>query len=263
MQVRRDSTATPRADSPPPIQTRGLAKSYGLLPVLRGIDLDVQSGECIALLGANGAGKSSLLKLLAGVSRASRGTLKLFGNDCHPQRPGAEVLARIGFVGHEPLVYRDLTPRENLAFFGRLYGIANSTDEIGDRVDRTIEAVGLGIYAERAVRTLSRGTLQRVALARATLHQPELLLLDEPFTGLDDTGRGQLRDQLKDLHASGVTSVLVSHDMSEVSQVASRAAILVRGKIAEDLDTIPPPEELGRRYRALVGAGISHVDDRS
>ncbi len=246
-----------------PIRARALTKSYGLLPVLRGIDLDVNRGECLALLGANGAGKSTLLRLLAGVSRASKGDLSLFGVSCHPERPSTEVLARIGFVGHEPLVYRDLSPRQNLDFFAQLYSVGQTAAERSERIDRAIESVRLERHADREVRTLSRGTLQRLALARASLHQPDLLLLDEPFTGLDATGRERFTESLATLHDSGTTIGMVSHDFTEVTALATRAIVLKGGKVGADISPLPPLPELMQQYRTLVDDGSGNVGNRS
>lgn len=253
-----------------PIRARALAKSFGLLPVLRGIDLDVAPGECLALLGANGAGKSTLLRLLSGVSRPSKGELALFGIRCHPERPPPAVLSRIGFVGHEPLVYRDLTPRQNLDFFAELYSVGGNAAERSDRIQRAIESVRLERHADRDVRTLSRGTLQRLALARASLHDPDLLLLDEPFTGLDAPGRERFTESLASLHRGGTTICMISHDFNEVVALATRAVVLRGGKIAADLSPVPGLEALMEEYRQIVEGpvdkakkGPSHVGDRS
>lgn len=246
-----------------PIRARALKKSYGLLPVLRGIDLEVGHGECLALLGANGAGKSTLLRLLAGVSRASQGELSLFGVSCHPERPPTDVLSRIGFVGHEPLVYRDLTPRQNLDFFAQLYSVGTSAGGRAERIDQAIESVLLERHADREVRTLSRGTLQRLALARASLHDPDLLLLDEPFTGLDAPGRERFTESLATLHRQGTTIGMVSHDFTEVTALATRAVVLRGGKVAADLSPVPPLAELMAQYRALVDDGSRNVGNRS
>lgn len=235
------------------VRARSLAKSYGLVPVLRGIDLQVDQSECLAVLGANGAGKSTLLKILAGVARASQGEFQLFGVPCHPQSPPNRILRRIGFVGHEPLVYRDLTPRENLDFFARAYRIEQgSAQALARCVEDAIERVDLGRFASRDVRTLSRGTLQRLSLARATLHAPELLLLDEPFTGLDESGRNRFRASLEDLREAGTTIVMVSHDLDEVCHLATRAMILRAGRVAGEFSPIPPIADFRDRYRRLV-----------
>ena len=246
-----------------PIRARSLSKSYGLLPVLRSVDLDVRHGECLALLGANGAGKSTLLRLLAGVSRASAGNLDLFGSSCHPERPTTKTLARIGFVGHEPLVYRDLTPRQNLAFFAQIYSVGSSAAERTARIERAITSVRLERFADRDARTLSRGTMQRLALARATLHDPDLLLLDEPFTGLDAPGRERFTTSLTTLHEAGTTIAMVSHDFSEVTSLATRAVILKKGRIAADLSPVPALADLSEQYRAMVDDGPRDVGNHS
>lgn len=252
-----------RAAGDTPIRARSLRKSYGLLPVLRGIDLDVSTGECLALLGANGAGKTTLLRLLAGVTRPSKGSLELFGTSCHPQRPSTDTLARIGFVGHEPLVYRDLSPRQNLAFFAQLYGVGSTPADRTSRIERALSEVHLERFADRDVRTLSRGTLQRVALARATLHDPSLLLLDEPFTGLDAPGRERFTASLRRLHESGTTIAMISHDLTEVSALATRAVVLQGGRILADLSPLPSPDQLAETYRSLLDDGSRRVGDRT
>ena len=252
-----------RAVGAPPIRARALRKKYGLATVLRGIDLDVAEGECFALLGANGAGKTTLLRLLSGVSRPSDGALEIFGTSCHPERPSREVLRRIGFVGHEPLVYRDLTPRQNLDFFAQLYRVGASAGERRDRVEQALKSVGLERNADRDVRTLSRGTLQRVALARATLHGPDLLLLDEPFTGLDAPGRERFLGSLAALHAGGTTIGMISHDFEEVTAIATRAVVLRGGRIGADLSPVPERSALAERYRSLLEDGSGNVGDRT
>src|SRR5690606_5764298 len=172
--------------------------------------------------GPNGAGKSTLLRLLACISRASAGTLALFDVDCHPGRPTPDVLGRIGFVGHEPLVYEDLTPRQNLELFARLYGERGAEDGAGaeQRARASLERVGLAHAMERPTRALSRGMLQRLAIARATLHHPELLLLDEPFTALDEAGSDLLEREIRSRAADGAAVVLVTHDLARASALA-------------------------------------------
>jgi ABC-type multidrug transport system ATPase subunit len=232
----------------PAIRASALGKSYGLLRVLRKIDLEVARGECLGILGSNGAGKSTLLRLLSGIARASAGSLALFGSDCFPGRPEPRLLARIGLVSHDPLVYRDLTPRQNLEFFARLYRL-----DQGEQADRV---------AGRPTRALSRGMLQRLALARATLHEPELLLLDEPFTSLDASGRDRLAATLAELRDRGTTIALVTHDLAEIVALATRVVVLDAGRIASDLSPPPSLEELERLYRRSVDEN-SDVGHRS
>jgi ABC-type multidrug transport system ATPase subunit len=236
------------------VESRGLRKAYGLLPVLRGIDLTVPAGQILALLGANGAGKSTLLRCLGGVCRPTGGRLAILGSECHPTRPPREVLGRIGFVAHEPLVYLDLTPRQNLGFFARLHRVP------AGRADHQIERFGLGRVAERRTRTLSRGTLQRLSLARALLHEPRLLLLDEPFTGLDEAGQELLCAALAESARAGATVVLVSHDLGRVAAIADRVVILANGRIAVDQRPSPAAPELAALYRDVTAAG-RHVGD--
>jgi heme ABC exporter ATP-binding subunit CcmA len=246
------------------IDARRLRKAFGPLPVLRDLDLGVGRGEALAILGPNGAGKSTLLRILACVSRPAGGSLHLFDGECYPRRPANDLLARIGFVGHEPLVYRDLTPRQNLEFTARLYRGARGTAdgrEDARRIAATLSRVGLAAAAERPTRALSRGLLQRLALGRAMLHEPELLLLDEPFTGLDESGAELLAALLRAHRVAGGTTVLVSHDFERVSQLAARVVILARGRIALDSPALPAGELLAA-YRSLSGGASGDVGDR-
>jgi heme exporter protein A len=237
-----------------PVEARDLRKTYGLLPVLRGIDLTVPTGQILALLGANGAGKSTLLRCLAGTSRPNDGRLAVLGTELHPRRPPSAILGRIGLVAHDPLVYLDLTPRQNLAFFARLYGAAPG------RVNEQIVRFGLTRFADRGSRTLSRGTLQRLALARALLHEPRLLLLDEPFTGLDDAGQEVLVQSLADAARSGVACVLVSHDLGRVAALAHRVVILAGGRVVADRAPLPPAAELASLYRSSTAPAPRNLE---
>lgn len=236
----------PASSGAHPVEVRDLRKTYGLLPVLRGIDLTVPAGQIVALLGANGAGKSTLLRCLAGTSRPTGGRLDILGKEFHPKRPPSAILGRIGLVAHDPLVYLDLTPRQNLAFFAQLYGAAPG------RVNEQIVRFGLTRFADRGSRTLSRGTQQRLALARALLHEPGLLLLDEPFTGLDDAGQEVLVQTLSDAARAGTTCVLVSHDLGRVAALAHRVVILAGGRVVEDRAPLPSAADLASLYRATT-----------
>ncbi|MEW6272946.1 MAG: ABC transporter ATP-binding protein [Thermodesulfobacteriota bacterium] len=227
--------------------------------VLRDVDLRVGAGEVVAVLGPNGAGKSTLLRLLACISRASAGELLLFDVDCHPGRPTPEVLGRIGFVGHEPLVYEDLTPRQNLEVFARLYGPRGSGEDGADPRERAralLVRVGLAHAIERPTRALSRGMLQRLAIARATLHDPELLLLDEPFTALDEAGRDLLEGEIRARAAAGAAVVLVTHDLARAAALADRAVVLSAGRVVGESSPVPTASELTRDYRRLAGLEV-------
>lgn len=245
------------------VEARGLAKAFGLTPVLRDVDLDVLPGEVVAILGPNGAGKSTLLRILGCISRARAGRLALFGSDCHPGRPTLDVLGRIGFLGHEAMVYEDLTPQQNLELFARLYRNARNARSVhaGDGTPEataraSLERVGLAHARERATRALSRGMLQRLAIARATQHQPPLLLLDEPFTALDESGIELLSGILRTRAAAGAGIVMVTHDLARVSELATRVVVLVGGRVAYDASPVPGPGDLAHDYRRLTGLDV-------
>jgi heme exporter protein A len=211
-----------------PVVAEGLRRTFAGVTVLAGVDLVVEGGECVALLGGNGAGKTTLLRVLAMLLRPSGGRLRLFGEDA-ALRPAA-ALRRIGYVGHESACYGDLTAVENLAFYAELYAVADA----GARIDELIEWTELGRFAQRPVRTFSRGMMQRVALARALLHRPELLLLDEPFTGLDPHATATLEALLVELRRAGHAILLSTHDVPRAATLASRVVMLHRGKIDWD-----------------------------
>ena len=241
------------------IEARALRKAFGVSLVLRDVDLDVGRGEILAVLGPNGAGKSTLLRLLACISRANAGRLTLFGTDCHPGHPTLDVLARIGFLGHEPLVYQDLTPRENLELFARLYRqhcSALATTDPAACARASLVRVGLAHAMERPTRALSRGMLQRLAVARATQHEPQILLLDEPFTALDEAGADLLADEIKRLAAVGAAIVLVTHDLARVASLAGRVVVLAGGRIAYDASPVPAQGDLAHDYRRLTGLAV-------
>jgi heme ABC exporter ATP-binding subunit CcmA len=208
-----------------PVVAAGLRRTFAGLGVLAGVDLVVEGGECVALLGANGAGKTTLLRVLATLLRPSGGRLRLFGEDA-ALRPTA-ALRRIGYVGHESACYADLTAVENLAFYAELYDVPDPARRVAELVDWT----GLGAAARRPVRTFSRGMAQRLALARALVHGPELLLLDEPFNGLDPQATAELETLLRALRTSGHAIVLSTHDVPRAAALATRVVMLHRGRI--------------------------------
>jgi len=211
--------------NPPAILVQALEKNYGPVPALRGIDLEVAAGEAIAVLGPNGAGKSTLLNLLSGLTRPNKGTLEIgAGEPCKDRR---HARARIGLVGHETFLYPTLTARENLIFAAKLYGVANPKQ----RADELLAEQDLSHAAHRAVKGFSRGMAQRVAIARGLIHNPPILLLDEPFTGLDHSSTEMLCAKLCAIRDAGKTIVLVSHDLALAAKIADQAVLLVRGKI--------------------------------
>lgn len=224
-----DNTPSQRAM----IETRSLVKAYGLMPVLRGLDLAVQRGEFLALLGPNGSGKSTLLRLLAGLSRPNSGVISIGGWEL--PKEAAAVRAQIGMVAHKPLIYENLTAQENLAFFGRMYGLPSAA--LAERIRSALERVGLEKRADDLARSFSRGMQQRLSIARALLHDPHVLLFDEPYTGLDQAACATLDVLLREAHTAGHTIVMTTHELERAGMLSSRVVILNRGKISYDAQT--------------------------
>lgn len=208
------------------IEVNKLVKRFGLKTVLRGVDFVVKPGEFVALLGPNGAGKTTFLRILASLSRPSLGDVSVAGYRLPHQ--AAAVRARLGVVSHMPLLYDDLTAEENLRFYGRMYAIANSES----RITEVLELVGLEKRRKDLVRTFSRGMQQRLAIGRAVLHNPEVMLFDEPYTGLDQDASSMLDAVLRSVAAKGRTVVMTSHDLARAEDLATRFDILSRGVIA-------------------------------
>ena len=217
-------------ETPAIIEAEQLKKAYGDLPVLRGIDFTVRRGEFVALLGANGSGKSTLLRLLSGLSKPTAGTIRIGGWEM--PREAMAVRARIGLVAHQPLLYENLTARENLDFFGKLYGIDRNERE--RRIKDLLRAVGLSRRADSRARTFSRGMKQRLSLARASLHQPDVLLLDEPYSGLDQAAVERLDEMLSAAIDQGRTIIMSTHQLARIPPAAERALVLARGRISYD-----------------------------
>jgi heme exporter protein A len=219
-----------------------VARHYGRRKALSQISFTCDAGEIIGLLGPNGAGKSTLLNILATLLQPSRGSIK-YGD--RTAADGAAVRAQIGMLGHDLFLYPELTARENLEFFGHLYGIA---DARGAAL-RALERANLADRADDFVSGFSRGMRQRVALERALLHDPKLILLDEPFTGLDQSSTAALVSRLQDRQRAGCMIVLATHDLDVADGVLSRALYLKDGRIAgTDTDT----RGLIERYRRVI-----------
>ena len=208
------------------ITVKRLVKRFGLKTVLRGVDFAVQPGEFVALLGPNGAGKTTFLRILASLSRPSVGEVNIAGYKLPNE--AAQVRARLGVVSHLPLLYGDLTADENLRFYARMYNIPDY--EL--RVTEVLEMVGLNARRRDLVRTFSRGMQQRLAIGRAVLHDPDVVLFDEPYTGLDQDASSMLDDVLRTVAAKGRTVVMTSHDLARAEDLATRFDILSRGVIS-------------------------------
>ena len=206
------------------VRTRALSLRLDDKLILKDINLNVPAGRTVALLGANGAGKSTLLKVLATFMPPSSGTLELFGSKIGVN--SGAIRSKIGIISHQPMLYRDLSPMENLIFFGRLY----SVPKVRDRAEEMLSLVGLSGRADDAVKTLSRGMIQRVSIARALMHDPSLLLADEPFDGLDVPSANALEAFLGRLQAHGKTVVIANHDIAQSLRLADTVFVLHRGR---------------------------------
>ena len=211
------------------ILAEGLTKAFGLRIVLRGISFSVARGATVALLEVNGSGKTTLLRVLSGLSRPSGGTLTIGGWSL--PREVAAVRSQIGFVGHQTLLYDDLTAEENLRFYARLY------NQPLDCVPVALERVGLARRSHDLVGTFSRGMQQRLSIARAMLHDPAIMLLDEPFTGLDVNGAVFLNDLLREWKAAARTILITSHDLEHAAAISDQVLVIHQGKIAVDAPT--------------------------
>lgn len=207
------------------IEVHKLTKRFGPKTVLRGLEFGVGEGEFVALLGPNGAGKTTFLRILSSLSRPSLGMVRIAGFGLPEQ--AAAVRQRLGVVSHQPLLYGDLSAEENLRFYGRLYNVAH----LEARIDVVLNLIGLTLRRRDLVRIFSRGMQQRLAIGRAILHEPEVLLLDEPHTGLDQDACEMLDTVLREVAARGRTVVMTSHDLTRVAGLASRVDVLARGVI--------------------------------
>jgi heme exporter protein A len=212
--------------SEPALRASGLGKRFGRSVALEGVDLELPAGASLAVLGPNGAGKSTLLRLIAGLARPTAGALQVFGTPAH--QPAAR--ARVGFIGHASLLYPSLTARENLLFAARLQRVAGAAA----RVEQWLERSGLTRVAGLPVSHFSRGMSQRLAIARGLVHDPSLVLLDEPFAGLDPRAASRLAEQLSSLRAAGRTLVLVTHDPRRAAELGDRAIVLAAGRVVFD-----------------------------
>jgi heme ABC exporter ATP-binding subunit CcmA len=199
-------------------------KYYGDFPALRDISFQVDRGQCLALLGRNGAGKTTLLRIIAGLSRAARGQVRIEGGDARTHA----TRSRIGVLGHGIAVYDELSAFENLRIFGTLYGLADPSRRAMEWLERT----GLDRVKDGLVREFSRGMRQRLAVARAFLHHPSILLLDEPFTALDDRAIAVLQGLLRQARDDGKTILMSTHQLREALELATHCLLINRGRVA-------------------------------
>jgi ABC-type multidrug transport system ATPase subunit len=210
------------------IHAAGLVKTLDDRPILNGLNFSVFPGEYVVILGVNGAGKTTLLKMLSTLAAPTAGELRLFG--LAVPKFASAARARLGLIGHQSMLYRDLTARENLELFAKLYGVS---DPAG-RAEDLLRIVGLTARADDPVKVFSRGMTQRISIARALVHEPDLLLADEPFAGLDVPGTAAIERLLSALHRAGKTIVMVNHDVSQSLRLGERILVLRDGLLAAD-----------------------------
>ena len=224
MVVSRVNEQTNRASSNSIIQVQNLRKDFGYLQALSGVSFNLSKGEFLTIFGPNGAGKTTLIKVLTGLMRPTSGSANINGFDALEGNP--ELRSQIGVISHSTCLYPDLTALENLLFYAKLYGLKDPKD----RAKLSIKEAGLESRKNDLVRTYSRGMQQRIAIARATLHDPSVLFLDEPFTGLDLSATNSLKDQLHGLHTGNRTLIMTTHDMSCGLEICDKVAIQSKGK---------------------------------
>lgn len=234
------------------VEAVGLGRRFASVSALADLDLEVRAGDSLTIFGPNGAGKTTLVKLLATVLRPTAGTLRLFGEE----RPSAAARQKIGIVSHGSYLYGDLTAAENLRFYAELFAIAAAGTSVEARIDEMLDEVGLRAWRERPLRSFSSGMQQRLALARAFLHDPALLLLDEPYTGLDPQAVAHLQEILVRFHGRGKTIVVTTHDIAHGLEICDRAAILAGGRLVWHSGRfVPAAQEMARIYEREVAAG--------
>ncbi|HEY4305280.1 MAG TPA: heme ABC exporter ATP-binding protein CcmA [Gemmatimonadaceae bacterium] len=227
------------------VEVAGVSRTFGRRRAVDGVDLALEPGDCLALFGPNGAGKTTLLRVIAGLLRPTKGSVHVEGHSVHD----ATVRRHIGLISHQSMLYRALTARENVEFAAKLYGIPDPANA----AKRALERMRILDRRDAPVRSLSRGLQQRVSIARAIVHEPSVVLLDEPYTGLDAAGAVALTEMLQVLRAAHAALILVTHNLDEGLAVASRAAVMLAGKVvrideSRDLNL----QDYQAMYRSMV-----------
>jgi heme exporter protein A len=231
------------------LESEDIRKTFGYFTALGGVTLQISRGEFVALFGRNGAGKTTFLKVAAMLMRATHGKLAIEGIDIREEPEKAR--RHIGFLSHNTYLYRDLNPVENLRFFGRLYGLAN----LEERIPGLLERVGLERRKSDPVRSFSRGLHQRLGIARVMLHDPSVILLDEPYTGLDANAVDVLNQILDESARAGKTIILTTHDFHQGLRAATRAVIVDRGKVVFDASARDPG--VREAYNQYIRVGLA------
>ncbi|MEH7437375.1 heme ABC exporter ATP-binding protein CcmA [Neobacillus drentensis] len=210
------------------IDIKKLTKQADNKLILRGIDLSIKKGETVAILGPNGAGKSTLLKVLATLIKPTSGLVNINGLDL--KKDHIEIKKTLGYLPHSSLLYDQYSPLENLVFFGNIYGVKN----VEEKAIQLVKEVGLSFFLNEPVKNFSRGMIQRIAIARAIVHDPEVLLLDEPHTGLDQGAITILNNVILSMKDKGATTLMVTHDFKQAAEICDRIIIVKNGKIVDD-----------------------------
>lgn len=234
---------------PPALEAVGLRRVFGPRRAVDGVAFALAPGECLALFGPNGAGKTTLLRMLAGLLSPTAGEARVAGR---PIGEDPAVRARVGLISHHSLLYAALTARENVEFAARLYGLPNPAAA----ARQALERMRVADRAETPARRLSRGLQQRVSIARAMVHEPDVVLLDEPFTGLDELGARALTEALTALRAHGAALVLVTHNLGEGLALGTRVAVMRQGRLVDERSRAAVDDRtFAAEYRALVEGG--------
>lgn len=210
------------------IEIKKLTKQADNKLILRGVDLSIKKGETVAILGPNGAGKSTLLKVLATLIKPTSGHVLVNGLDLKKNQ--IEIKKLLGYLPHSSLLYDHYSPLENLVFFGNIYGVKN----VEQKAINLVKEVGLSFFLNEPVKNFSRGMIQRIAIARAIVHDPEVLLLDEPHTGLDQGAISILNNVIVSMKEKGATTLMVTHDFKQAAEICDRVIIVKNGKIVDD-----------------------------
>jgi heme exporter protein A len=221
--MKQPKPSTTSSTAAPIVEASELTRAFGSRKAVAGVTFSLAPGDCLAVFGPNGAGKTTLLRLLAGLLKPSSGSAKLAGI---PLPGGTLARSRVGLVSHNTMLYEALSARENVAFAARLYGIRDPRTRVDDALDR----MSMLERADAPVRLLSRGMQQRVSIARAMVHSPQVVLADEPYSGLDESGARALTALLQELRSAGTAIIIVTHNLAEGLSLSTHAAVMQRGK---------------------------------
>ncbi|HET6760673.1 MAG TPA: heme ABC exporter ATP-binding protein CcmA [Gemmatimonadaceae bacterium] len=243
------SPSTISSTGAPIVEVGELARAFGSRKAVAGVSFSLAPGDCLAVFGPNGAGKTTLLRLLAGLLKPSSGSARLAGI---PLPGGTRARSRVGLISHHTMLYEALSARENVSFAARLYGIRDPAT----RVDDSLRRMSMLERADAPVRLLSRGMQQRVSIARAMVHSPQVVLADEPYSGLDESGARALTVLLQELRASGTAIIIVTHNLAEGLSLATHAAVMQRGRFVRyDASERIDPASYAATYRETVASG--------